>query len=97
MAPPYSILFMADLEEKILESIPLKPFVWWRYIDDIFLIWQHGEEELKRFLEHLNSFHPSMRFTADYSSHEINFLDVTVLKQGSKLLTDLYIKPTDTH
>jgi len=51
LAPPYAILFMDDLEQKLLESSPLKPFVWWRYIDDVFLIWQHGEESLKQFLE----------------------------------------------
>ena len=43
-APPYSILFMADLEKRLLSDIDLKPYIWWRYIDDIFLIWEHGEE-----------------------------------------------------
>ena len=42
-APPYSILFMAKLEEKILSEIELKPYLWWRYIDDIFFLWEHGE------------------------------------------------------
>ena len=36
-APPYAILFMADLEERILEDIELQSRIWWRYIDDIFL------------------------------------------------------------
>ena len=49
MAPPYAILFMAALEERILGEYPLNPFVWWRYIDDVFMIWQHGEEKLKEF------------------------------------------------
>ena len=34
--PPYAIIFMADLEERILEDIELQPRIWWRYIDDIF-------------------------------------------------------------
>ena len=37
-APPYAILFMADLEEKILSAFEEKPMIWWRYIDDIFFI-----------------------------------------------------------
>ena len=37
MAPNYANLFMGDLEEEILDSYPLKPLVWYRYIDDIFL------------------------------------------------------------
>ena len=36
-APPYAILFIADLEEKILSAFEEKPMIWWRYIDNIFL------------------------------------------------------------
>ena len=67
MAPPYAILFMASLEEKFLETCVFKPWLWWRYIDDIFMIWQHGEEKLKEFLELLNAAHPTIKFTAEYS------------------------------
>ena len=38
-APPYAILFMGYLEDKVLSSFVKKPLVWWRYIDDIFMIW----------------------------------------------------------
>ena len=37
-APPCAILFMADLEEKMLEIFEKKLMIWWRYIDDIFFI-----------------------------------------------------------
>ena len=79
MAPSYAILFMDNLEQKILESSFLKPLVWWRYIDDIFYIWQHGEENRKTFLDHLNSCHPTIKFTANYSYESLEFLDVKVL------------------
>ena len=46
-APPYSILFMAELEEQILRKAEFKPYLWWRYTDDIFFLWEHGEEQLK--------------------------------------------------
>ena len=97
MAPPYAILFMDDLENKILEGFHLQPYVWWRYIDDIFLIWQHGEESLKQFLGHLNSSHPSIKFTSTISNVSIDFLDVKVIRHGEKLVTDLFVKSTDTH
>ena len=45
-APPYAILFMADLKEKILSASEKKPMIWWSYLDDIFFIWEHGEEFL---------------------------------------------------
>ena len=37
-APPYSILFMAKLEEETLTEIELKAYLWWRYIDGIFFL-----------------------------------------------------------
>ena len=42
---------MADLEEKILETFEKKIMIWWRYIDDIFFIWEHDEESLKVFID----------------------------------------------
>ena len=59
--------------------------------------WKHGEEELKKILETLNCYHPTIKFTAEYSRAKVNFLDVTVMKKGNQLVTDLYAKPTDTH
>ena len=38
--PPYSNLFMVELEEEILAETKLKPYLWWRYIDDIFFLWE---------------------------------------------------------
>ena len=90
-APPYSILFMAELEEKIIEIVGNKPYLWWRYIDDIFFIWEHGEEKLRNFVNNLN------KFTAEWSQKSINFLDVTVSLIDGQIETDLYIKPTDSH
>ena len=37
-APPYAIIFMAYLEERILKDIELQPRIRWKYIDDIFFI-----------------------------------------------------------
>ena len=47
---------MVELEQSILKSALLKPLVWWRYIDDIFMIWQHGEENLNAFLHALKPY-----------------------------------------
>ena len=53
-ASPYAVLFMAALEGKILSKVKKKPSVWWRYIDNIFFIWEHGEESLKEFINEMN-------------------------------------------
>ena len=36
MAVAFSVIFMADLEKRLLAASPLKPLVWKRFIDDIF-------------------------------------------------------------
>ena len=71
-APSYSKLFMAELEEEILSEIELKPYLWWRCIDDIFFLWEHGEEKLKKFIEYLNEKHLAIKFTAEWSQTSIN-------------------------
>ena len=88
---------MAALEEKLLAESPLKPWLWWRFIDDIFLVWLHGEEKLLEFIDYLNGSHHSINFTAEWSNDRINFLDVQVIREGKGLVTDLYSKPTDTY
>ena len=45
----YSILFMDKFERDFLSTSRLIPLVWWRFIADIFMIWQHSREELCSF------------------------------------------------
>ena len=98
-APSYAVLYMSEFEEKGISTFHFKPWVWWRYIDDVFMIWQHGEESLKEFFTHLNKVDPNIQFQKplDYSLETVNFLDVRVTRVGDRLKTDLYTKPTDTH
>ena len=85
-ALPYTILFMDHLEDKILNSFVEKPQVWWQYIDDIFMIWQHRKEKIKKFLKALNNSQPTIKFTAEYSLDKANFLDLEVIRCGKNSL-----------
>ena len=38
-APAYVNLFMSRLEEELLSKCEVRPWVWYRYIDDVFFIW----------------------------------------------------------
>ena len=74
MASSYANLFiMGKLEQSAIENDPFKPYVWWRFIDDIYMVWTEGEEHLQTFLHHLNSIHPTIKFTHEYSnsSHQV--------------------------
>ena len=73
------------------------PLGWWRYIDDVFAMWTHSEEPLRLFVETLNSYHTTIKFTTTWSSEEIIFLDTRVYVKNGQLKTDLHVKPTDMH
>ena len=85
--------YMAVLEEDFLETLIKKSQLCRRYIHDISVICQHGEDELKIFLDELNNFHPSIKFTCEYSREKVNHLDVQVIVREGKL----YVKQTDSH
>ncbi|XP_076348072.1 uncharacterized protein LOC143245600 [Tachypleus tridentatus] len=54
-SPILADIFMEDFEETALLSTPTKSSFYRRYVDDTFMIWPHGHENLPAFLEHLNS------------------------------------------
>ena len=97
VAPSFAITYMGDFEEKHVYTYAHQPLMYLRYIDDIFIIWQHGENELLKFTTHMNSASPHITFTTEKSYNEISFLDSLVKIQGNKIITTLYTKPTDSH
>ena len=97
MAPSYANIFMDRLERRLIQNAEVKPLIWWRYIDDIFIVWTEGEDRLKEFINYLNNAHDTIKFTYKWSKHEIDFLDVKVLNESGVLETDVFIKPTDSH
>ena len=90
MAPYYANLFMGKLELEFLLTQDLKPEVWWRFIDDSFAIWTHGEQSLLRFIKSLNHHHTTIKFTTNWSTEKVTFLDTTVyLREDGLIGTDL--------
>ena len=71
-------IFMAGLGEKFVYACLLQPLFWAQYIDDILYTWQHGDEELKKFHDHLNSCHRTIKFSHETSMSQIDFLDITI-------------------
>ena len=64
------------------------------------LAWNKEEGNLKTFLNYLNSLHPTIKFTHEYSISSLQslpFLDVQVQLKDNQIQTDLYTKPTDKH
>ena len=96
--PLLPTFFLVPFETNALKNAPFNPHTWFRYIDDIFMIWTEGLDNLKIFIDYLNHIHPSIKFTSSHSSTNVSFLDVNVsLTNDGNISTDLYTKPTDKH
>ena len=95
MAVAFSLIFMADLEKRLLAASPLKPFVWKRFMDDIFSSWNIPMEEISIFVDFANSVHPTIKFTWKMSPKHAVFLDTEIFK-GPRLST-LKILFSQTH
>ena len=52
---------------------------------------------MKVFIEQVNMFHPAIKFTAEYSKEEVNFLDINIKLIDKELKTDLFVKTTDMY
>jgi hypothetical protein len=63
LSPVIANVFMEDLEERALAQVNYKPLCWFRYVDDVFVIWLHGTENLERFRDNLNVLHRNIQFT----------------------------------
>ena len=60
IAPSYSNIITDRLERRLIRNAEVKPRIWWRYIDDIFIAWTEGEEKLKEFIDYINNAHDTI-------------------------------------
>ena len=66
LAPPYSFLSKAKLEEAIRRKANFKPYLQWSYVDDIFFLYENGEEKLTSLINDSNKVSPTIKFTAEW-------------------------------
>ena len=80
-APIYATLVLAYLEEKLYVQTEIKfgkEFAryskdnWKRFLDDCFILWTKGEENLKTFHSVLNETF-RLKFTKEYSNERLAF------------------------
>ena len=62
-----------------------------------FLYGPMGKRHFIIFFNCLNNFHPNLKLTYEYSTEQINFLDVIVKKKKHEFVRDLYCKAIDCH
>ena len=98
VAPSLANIFMDYFEHEFVHSHPQKCLFYKRFLDDIFIIWPHGRDELDKWIEHLSGCLPNIKFMGEISDTSVAFLDTLVhLEPDDLIWTDLYSKPTDSH
>jgi len=99
LSPIVVNLFMENFEKRALDSYPLKPTRWKRFIDDTNVLWLHGKEKLDKFFQHLNNISNDIKFTMELEeNNSIPFLDVLInRKQDGSLGHTIYRKNTHTY
>ena len=97
VAPTYANLFMDYIEKKFIYPRRVKPRIWFRFIDHIWGIFSGSESDILEFVKYCNSFHESIKFTIEYSRHEVSFLNVITYRYRDRINSTLYVKPRDTH
>ena len=69
MGPSYANLFLAKFETDALSHAPQQPHTWWRFIDDIFMIWTH-----RRRVTHF--YYLPQQYSSHYQIHFIPFSNI---------------------
>ena len=95
LGPALANIFVGFHESRLFDNT-VKPGVYFRYVDDTFVIFS-SELDCDCFHGKLNLLHPALNFTVEKEqNNSLSFLDVLVEKEGTGFLTSVYRKPTFT-
>ena len=97
---PLAGIYMDWFEKEYVysEECELKPTMWKRMRDDIFIIWEHGEFAFEDFKKYLNEKEPRIEFTMeDEKDNQMAFLDLHIKRTDNALITKVYRKDTHTY
>ena len=88
-------IFVGFHESRLFDNTA-KPGVYFRYVDDSFVIFG-SELDCDHFQEKLNLLHPALKFTIEKEqNNSLHFLEVLVEKEDTGFLTSIYRKPAFT-
>ena len=96
ISPLISNLFMEEFEVKALSTCPHPPFLWLRFVDDIFVI--NKAEHSQALLQHINNQDPHIQVIVEPTQQSsLLFLDnLVTIEPNNTFSTTVYRKPTHT-
>jgi len=84
---------MDDLEMNCLKKLDFTVHIYYRYVDDIFIIVPDNKVDI--LLTTFNNYHPRLKFTYESENNSsLNFLNVSIVKINNKLISNWYRKST---
>jgi hypothetical protein len=93
----FACLFMGTLERAWMEKHKSKLLLFKRFIDDGFGISLTDEKETQEILEEFNNLHPNIKINSVVSKCSVDFLDLTIYKDGNKIRTKIFQKPLNAY
>jgi hypothetical protein len=93
----YACTYLREWEQELFEKSDRLPTHYWRYVDDVWGLWEHGLEKLQEFHKLSNSLHPQIKTELRFSSQQIDFLDVNIKIKDGFIQTEFFSKDTDKH
>ena len=96
LGPLMANVFMCHLEEKLASELGNSfPSLYKRYVDDTLVV-MPNVESAECFLTTLNNLHDNLNFTMELQKEsKISFIGFEIIKNGTKVETRVYRKPTD--
>lgn len=64
---------MENIGQEAISLATKKTILWYRYVDDMFVMWSHRKDKLQEFLEHLNDIHVNTKFCYEDGTKHFNF------------------------
>jgi hypothetical protein len=98
-SPILSEIYIQNIEHSIIINIlqNYKILGYYRYVDDILLVYNKKIADISNTLKQFNEINPKLQFTIEKEKDNvINFLDITVIKNCNNVQYGLYRKPTTT-
>jgi hypothetical protein len=94
LGPSFAEFYMCDIENRVLSDDELKPQIYCRYVDDVFVV-VRDEDHLKDLQQQMEA-QSALHFTYELgTNNNLPFLDIDVTVTGTEYSTTVYTKPTD--
>lgn len=92
LSPILARILMSDVINRTLIGLRNQPKFLALYVDDSF--WIVDRDDVFHILDTLNKYHHQINFTVEIEkANQINFLDVSIIRSGSSILTNWFKKP----